>query len=71
MKLIRITGWKPGLKKIDLNYFIRENCNLGLSDAKSVVDNILQNQPVKLEFSEFGERQRDTLKELQLEFDEL
>jgi ribosomal protein L7/L12 len=41
METVILKDWKPGLKKISLNRLLRENAGLSLSDAKNVVDELL------------------------------
>lgn len=50
MSKVRLSGWRPGLEKVDLNGLLRERAGLSLSSAKSAVDEILEGLPVDLNF---------------------
>lgn len=45
-----LTGWNEGFNKVQFNQFLRDRCDLGLADAKAVVDKVLQHERVDLEF---------------------
>ena len=55
MAKIIVTGWNEGFNKVQFNLFIRSRCGFGLAEAKVIVDEILQNKHVKIDFSEFTE----------------
>ena len=44
MPLVRFTGWREGLNKVELNRLIRSHTGLGLDDAKRVVDRLLDGE---------------------------
>ena len=46
MLKLTLTGWKPGLRKIDLTRLLQERANLSLSEAKACVDRLLTGEHV-------------------------
>ena len=48
MSAIRLVGWLPGFNKIGLNYMLRSNFEMSLSEAKRMVDMVLEKECVKL-----------------------
>ena len=51
MAQIRFTSWQPGFQKVRFNILLCERLGLSLSEAKGVVDAILQNKPVFVEIN--------------------
>jgi hypothetical protein len=49
MNTIRITGWKPGLQTISMIVALRGYANLGLTEAKSIVDRVLAGEVVEVQ----------------------
>ena len=45
---IRIDGWRPGTKKVSLTDIILRSTDLGLAEAKSATDRILDGETVTL-----------------------
>jgi hypothetical protein len=41
MHRVRITGWRPGLRKISMTHALRTHAKLGLAAAKAVTDEVL------------------------------
>jgi ribosomal protein L7/L12 len=41
MKVVTITGWRPGLEKVRLTNVIKIHTDVSLADAKQCTDNIL------------------------------
>lgn len=48
---IYLYGWMPGLNKVKLNKFLRRSCGLSLSQAKDVVDRVLEGEKFNLVIS--------------------
>ena len=61
---VRITGWRPGLKKISMTHAIRRSSALGLADAKSCTDRVLDGETVDVSVSEVAVA-RELAEELQ------
>lgn len=68
MKKIYIVGWKEGFKKIQFNYFLQENCSMGLASAKATVDEILDGKEVILEVANASPEVQQKLRSLGLIF---
>ena len=49
MAIVSFTSWKPGFQKTKCSALLRERLGLSLSEAKRVVDAILENQTVSVE----------------------
>lgn len=47
--LVRIRGWSPGLEKVSTTSVVRRLAQLGLRDAKSVTDRVLDGVAVDVE----------------------
>ena len=47
--LVRISGWRPGLQKVSMTLVVRRLGQLGLRDAKSVTDRVLDGEVVDVE----------------------
>ena len=45
---VRITGWRPGQKKVSMTEAIRRSSTLGLSAAKSCTDRVLDGHAVEV-----------------------
>jgi hypothetical protein len=45
-----LTGWSPGLRKISLSDLLRGDAGYSLKSAKSAVDQLLDNEPVSVDF---------------------
>ena len=60
MTTVALTGWNEGFKKVQFNRFLRDRCDLGLADAKAIVDSVLRTERVEVEFEHFScvDRQR-------------
>jgi ribosomal protein L7/L12 len=43
-----IKGWKPGLKTISLMDALRTHCGMGLKEAKTAVDGLLDGREIRL-----------------------
>jgi ribosomal protein L7/L12 len=69
MGKIIVTGWNEGFNKIQFNQFIRSRCGFGLAEAKAIVDEILHNKPVELEFVELSESDKQKLLELGINYE--
>ncbi|CTQ45537.1 hypothetical protein [Roseibium aggregatum] len=69
MTKITLTGWDEGFNKVQFNHFLRAKCDLGLADAKTVVEQILQNECVELEFKNFSHTDEQRLIELGVKFE--
>ena len=48
MLMLKIVGWREGLRKISMNDVFREHLSLTLSDAKDCVDDVLAGKVVSL-----------------------
>ena len=44
--LVRISAWRPGLEKVSMTLVVRRLAQLGLRDAKSVTDRVLDGEVV-------------------------
>jgi len=49
MARVRVTGWKPGFKKIEFNWLLRECSDLSLAERKNFVDRILDGEVVEVD----------------------
>lgn len=49
---VRITGWRPGMQRVSMTRAIREHAGLGLGDAKSRTDHMLDGEEVTLELGD-------------------
>jgi hypothetical protein len=52
MTTIRITGWREGLNKVELNHLLRRHAGCGLGEAKRAVDQLLAGEPLAYEFAD-------------------
>jgi hypothetical protein len=51
MTMVRIVGWKPGFKKVEFNWLLRECSGLSLAERKQHVDLILKGEAVVIEIA--------------------
>lgn len=49
---VRITGWRKGLQKISMTKAIQRSAALGLADAKSCTDRVLNGETVDVSVSD-------------------
>ena len=49
MTILRLTGWRPGLRKVSLTKLLQEKANMSVSDAKHAVDVVLEGGEVRVE----------------------
>lgn len=47
--IVRITGWRPGLRKVSLTQAIQGAAGLGLKDAKQLTDRILVGESIEID----------------------
>jgi len=66
---VALTGWNEGFNKVQFNQFLRDRCDLGLAEAKTIVDRVLRNERVDVEFERFSCVDRQRLIELGLKFE--
>jgi ribosomal protein L7/L12 len=52
MTRVALTGWVPGLNKVALIKLVRTHADLGLRDAKHLVDDLLAGEPAVVTFDE-------------------
>jgi ribosomal protein L7/L12 len=50
MKKIIFEGWEVGMKKISFTKMLKANSHLGLKEAKSINDRLLNNEVIEVEF---------------------
>lgn len=48
MTELRISGWRPGMRKLSLTSLLRERLGLSLRDAKAAVDLVLEGREAHL-----------------------
>jgi ribosomal protein L7/L12 len=48
MALLRIIGWKEGLKKVSMTKLLQERLGLSLSHAKKITDDVLDGKTIFL-----------------------
>jgi hypothetical protein len=70
MAKVTLRGWNQGFNKVQFNHFLRDRLDLGLAEAKVVVDRILDREQVELEFKQLSATDRQRLVELGVKFDE-
>ena len=49
MTNVKITGWREGLNKVQLNHLLRQHGGYGLGEAKRAVDALLNGETVTFE----------------------
>ncbi len=49
--IIEITGWPSGFKKVSFNNVLRVELKMSIAKAKSIVDEILDGEIVRLKYS--------------------
>jgi ribosomal protein L7/L12 len=54
MTTVKLSGWREGLSKVQLNHLLRSHTGCGLGDAKHAVDQLLAGETLVYEFSEPG-----------------
>ena len=52
MITVRVTGWRPGMRKISLTKLIQESAGTELGLAKDMVDGLLDGRPFALRFED-------------------
>lgn len=52
MYKVIVTKWNEGFNKIALNKSLREHCNLGLAEAHSFVESLLDGKRLELKFDD-------------------
>jgi ribosomal protein L7/L12 len=62
--LLRITGWKPGLRKVSMTKVLRRSAGLDLAAAKRLTDRVLDGEVVELRFRD-GDAARKCAVELE------
>ena len=50
MPIVRVVGWKPGMRKISLTKLVQANAGKDLGKAKAMVDALLEGQPFDVSF---------------------
>ena len=48
MITLRISGWRPGLRKVSMTEALRSSLGIGLAEAKSITDRVLNGEIVEL-----------------------
>jgi hypothetical protein len=71
MAKIIVTGWNEGFNKVQFNQFIRSRCGFALAEAKIIVDEILQNKIVEIDFLDFSEIDKQKLIDLGVNYERL
>ena len=69
MTKVTLTGWNVGFKKVQFNQFLRARWGLGLAEAKTVVDRVLNDERVELELQQFSCIDRQKMIELGVKLD--
>ena len=69
MTKVALTGWNEGFNKVQFNQFLRDRCNLGLAEAKEVVDKVLRSERVDLEVDRFSCADEQRMSELGVRFE--
>lgn len=65
MAHVHVTGWREGMRKVSTTHALR--AHLGLSEAKSITDRILDGGAVRLDGDEAAEALAAALRELGVE----
>ena len=71
-RMVKVTllGWRVGFNKVQFNRFLRDRCDMGLAEAKAVVDKVLKNECVDIEFDQLSYLDTQSLVELGVKFEE-
>jgi ribosomal protein L7/L12 len=49
---LTVSEWRPGLKSISLMRLIRHHTGCGLGESKRMVEDLLENTPIELQFED-------------------
>jgi hypothetical protein len=52
MTTVKISGWRDGLNKVQLNHLLRQHTGCRLGEAKNAVDQLLAGESLAYEFSD-------------------
>ena len=55
MVTIQITSWESGFNKVEFNKMLRRKYGYNIAEAKKIVDDILNNKTVSIEFNNMEE----------------
>ena len=50
MATVRVSGWKPGMRKISLTKLVQTGGGKDLAQAKAMVDGLLEGNPFEVSF---------------------
>jgi hypothetical protein len=54
MRIVKVTGWERGLRKISLTKLLQESAGKSLPDAKGLVDALLEGKSFEVSFADEG-----------------
>jgi len=63
-----ITRWHVGFNKVQFNHFLQDTFSMGLAEAKSVVDRVMNDEEVELELADHSASILQKLTEFGLKF---
>ena len=55
MNTVVLSGWEPGLNKVELTKLLQSSASLSLSEAKSRIDRLIDGDPIEVLFEQPSE----------------